>query len=241
MSARPPSPKLPTHPRWNEVWKDILGGGNKRWKDGEEINNFEVAYNLLVEEGVLSAASQPSSIFVPLCGDCRFVHYAHSRGNSVAGLDGVGAALETLRKQFEKGPSFERSDIKEGGVVFTGSDGRITTIQADLFTTPFITELNLERSFDLIYDKDAFGAIPPEDRAAYVKIMSRVCKAGGFVFIEGKFRKEEDPTLGPPFHLVTEEIKKQWGAEGFKVLKHYESLYPLKNPEWRQQGWLLQM
>jgi hypothetical protein len=86
--------------------------------------------------------------------------------------------------------------------------------------------------FDVIYDKDAFGAIEPEQRASYVATVGSYLKPGGFLLLAG-CRRERDFDQGPPFDVPPSVVTDAWGAE-YKLLETHERLY---TPEKQVKPW----
>ena len=54
---------------WTGPWTDILAGGPRRWKDGEERANYEVVYNVLAGAAVFAAGRARTSFFFVSLGD----------------------------------------------------------------------------------------------------------------------------------------------------------------------------
>jgi hypothetical protein len=216
--------------RWGASWADILEGGQQKWKDGEQLNNFATVYELLSSEGCFTSVS---NVLVPLCGDCPFSKYAYEKGHSVCCVDAVEAALDKLKKDFNGVVFNERTS--DGTRISTSDDSRVQIYCGDFFACAALQPH--KGSINVVYDKDAFGAIDPSQREAYARVIGELAAPQSYVFVEGKSRSGIE---GPPFNLDEMAIREIWGKEGFHLVKHFPELYPLSHPSWKQQGFLLQ-
>ena len=124
----------------------------------------------------------------------------------------IKPALERLKKQFgEEEDQWEETTTPGGGKKFTYKKGRLTIYQGDMF----VIIDNLVGGVDVVVDKDAFGALPKEMRENYVNIITKYLKKGGVMVSETK-KKNIDVEKGPPFHLLEEDMKKEWERKGEK-------------------------
>jgi hypothetical protein len=203
---------------WSNTWKDILSGGSPRWIV-RDVNAKQQALANIAHYTSLSIPSSSNNqangiatlkIFCPLAGDDTFVHNAWSQGHSVTALDLVPAAVAAMRQQFgpdetdwtkeEDASNNKNNDM----VVWKHSSGRATLYQGDVLTRlP-----SLSGSFDAIYDKDSFGAIPESIRSSYCDRLAEYLTENGIVYIEVKNKSEDNPGRyqGPPFHLEKEDL-----------------------------------
>ena len=177
---------------------------------------------------------------MPLCGDCPFTWFTHSKGHRVTCVDAVDVALAKLQRDFgdhgvELLPTPSASPTRAR--VLRTADGSASIICADFFDLPAALD-PAGREFTVVYDKDAFGAIAPERRDAYARAVAAVCARGASIFVEGKAKAEAG---GPPFNLDVGVVERHWGAAGFELVEHFPSLYTLTNSAWKQQGFLLKL
>lgn len=82
---------------WVDIWKDILSGGAPRWKN-DEIFEFDTKHLELLREHLSSSSSSssPSSILVPMCGDCLFIKTSIQNGFKVVGIEYSHDAVQKL-------------------------------------------------------------------------------------------------------------------------------------------------
>jgi len=240
---------------WFEKWSNIAAGGIAGWKDGEHLLNHKVAYEFLATHNVpLSPA--PRTILVPLCGDSLFVPFAFSRGHRVVAIDLVPVAIQALQKRFPKDTQFSplapapTPDSKVQVTTTTatgdaaefqpegGAGAAAATLIAGDFLVPLPKEVLAKGSVDVVFDKDSFGALGPNERARYVPRVREYLKPGGFVLLECKW-KDTNRDAGPPYHVSQEMVKAEWVDAGFEVVGHQESFYPLNFDHMKQQCFLL--
>lgn len=209
---------------WSGAWASVPENEPVKWKDGESRKTYEHVYSLLVDQGALI---EPAAIFVPLCGDGKFLQYAHSKGNTVTGCDLVPVAIDRLKRQFQG--EFAESKDAAGSHEYVGE--RVRLVCGD------ILKFQVREKANLIYDKDAFGAIPVAMRPAYLDKIVQLCQPGTHVFLEVKF-KQTDQEHGPPFHFLRADVEKYYGERGFVLVSYNPSVYPLSNSSMNQQGFL---
>ena len=100
----------------------------------------------------------------------------------------------------------------------TDAGAAIHVLEADVLKSLDIA------SVDVLYDKDAFGALEPEDRDAYAAQMSRYARAGSTLLIAGKHRTH-NVDAGPPYNLPQSLIEKTWNAVGFDLVAVHDKLF----------------
>lgn len=235
---------------WAGTWQDMLGGGPKRWKDGEDAGNFQVALDAITSR----LGATELSILIPLAGDTPFVAFAWSQGHHVTALEKVPEAAEQLRKSFPEGTKwhvprqvgglelwevdtieFVGDPFESGLTLSAGSGPRARIYVGDAFE--FVPEL--ESGHDVSVDKDSFGAIPPARRNEYVQVMASYLKPGGVVYLEGKDKPEDQRDAGPPWHLEEGSLTTCWEPAGVKFVDTMGELYKLSRPGMRQISYWL--
>jgi hypothetical protein len=82
--------------QWNDMWKDIIDGGNARWKN-DELFDFDTKHLKLMQRHLPSDVDAKSvSILVPMCGDCKFIPTAMSHGFRLVGVEYARSGVEKL-------------------------------------------------------------------------------------------------------------------------------------------------
>lgn len=215
---------------WRDTWRDILAGGSPRWK----VDNLEYKERALQHIVEHSERKENLNILCPLVGDDQFVFQAFMRGHSVYAIDLVPEALAEIRKQFDNQDGWRREETETGsGVRWTHPSGQVVLLEGDILQR----RKELERQFDVVYDKDSFGALQKDLRSPYCERMSEWLKEDGIVYLEVK-NKDTGRENGPPFHIEEQDIMSSWGAS-FEYIKGIGEVYPLRMAGFAQMGHLL--
>lgn len=225
---------------WSDTWRDILSGGSKRWKvDDIEAKKKALAH---IMDATSSSPDTPLRILCPLAGDDPFVHYAWSQGHDVTAIDIVPDALKSMRSQFaenfdEEWSSFTTSSksLGVGTVVWRHNSGRATLYEGDML----MKRPELQASFDVIYDKDSFGALNIDMRQGYCRLLSELIKDDGVVYVEVK-NKESNREFGPPFHVEKDDLMDETNfGDAFDYVATLGEVYPLNMGGIKQMGHIL--
>jgi hypothetical protein len=226
---------------WSDTWSDILNGGSKRWKvDDIEAKKKALAHIIDATATVSSSDKTPLRILCPLAGDDPFVHYAWSQGHDVTAIDIVPDALKEMRSQFEENGADEdwsssESTNSKNGIVWKHKSGRATLFEGDML----MKRPELQSTFDVIYDKDSFGALNLDMRKTYCQRLSEYIKDDGVVYVEVK-NKETGREFGPPYHVEKEDLMEETSFGGaFEYVASLGEVYPLNMGSIRQMGHIL--
>ena len=205
---------------WSETWSDILAGGSKRWKV-DDIEAKETALSHITD--AVSSSDKPLRILCPLAGDDPFVHHAWSQGHDVTAIDIVPEALAVMRCQFGDNQDWSSTSQDGGGVIWKHKSGRAVLYEGDML----MKRPELHSSFDVVYDKDSFGALNLEMRRPYCQRLSEFVKDDGVVYVEVK-NKESGRDSGPPFHVEKDDLMAEtsYGA-AFEYVKSLGEVYQL--------------
>lgn len=225
--------KAPIKMGWSETWNDILSGGPKRWK----VDDIEAKQTALTHITGATSSDTPLRILCPLAGDDQFVHYAWSQGHDVTAIDIVPDALKAMRVQFGENDTEDWSSTSNngGGVVWKHKSGRATLYEGDIL----MKRPELQSSFDVVYDKDSFGALNLDMRRPYCQRLSEFVKSNGVVYVEVK-NKESGREFGPPYHVEKNDLMEETSFGGaFDYVKSLGEVYPLKMGGFKQVGHIL--
>lgn len=218
---------------WSSTWDDILAGGSKRWIVAE-IEHKQTALDHIHAH---TSSGKPLNILCPLAGDDLFVQHAWSQGHTVTAIDLVPAAVAAMRAQFGADGDWIKEEQDNEMVVWKHKSQRATLYQGDAFTE--LTEL--KSSFDVVYDKDSFGALDKHMREKFCERLADYTKEDGIVYIEVKNKPEGPPReQGPPFHLEKKDLMEKISfGTAFEHVKSLGSVYPLQMPGFSQMGHIL--
>lgn len=217
---------------WSSTWKDILDGGNPRWKitceeshekayahfrkhvlKGDDENNDDEVKNL--------------SVLCPLAGDDPFVRLLYQKGYSVTTIDLVAEAVEEMREGFGDDDSAWTKEESDGDTVWVHKSGRATLIVGDALKK----RSNLNNSFDAVYDKDSFGALSKDLRKPFCERIADYTKESAIVYLECKLKKglKGVDNAGPPFSLRQDDLMEanNYGSSKFEYVEGLGPVYDL--------------
>ncbi|KAL7539146.1 hypothetical protein ACHAXR_009048 [Thalassiosira sp. AJA248-18] len=220
---------------WKDTWRDIQSGGPKRWKvDDLEAKKIALAH---IVEHHGSSSDGPMRILCPLAGDDPFVHYAWSQGHDVTAIDIVPDALKALRSLFGGDMGDWTSESKKKSeLIWKHKSGRATFFEGDML----MKRPELLQSFDVIYDKDSFGALHLDMRPKFCERLSEFIKNDGTLYVEVKNKESGDKESGPPFHVEKHDLMESTSfGVSFEHVASLGEVYPLTIPGMKQTGHIL--
>jgi hypothetical protein len=183
--------------KWNGVWDRVVEGASLwKAPESAEKPCHIVSWNYLASKGHLGGDAKASDqydvsdvkavatanaaadvgrrrrkdrkrIFVPLGGDCAFICHAYDRGCNVTVVEWCAEPVARIAKRMEeRGQPLTATTVAGARgtdvTVHTSADGRVQFWQCALADCNAPVD-----SFDVVYDKDAFHAIPVADRVDY--------------------------------------------------------------------------
>ena len=138
-----------------------------------------------------------------------------------AALDlGTGPGTQAMALA-ERGFKVTATDISEAAVSRAQSIAKekgldISWKQDDIFNS----KLDLE--FDLVFDRGCFHVFPPERRHDYIRVVGRLIKPKGYLFL--KCFSHLQPGEEGPYRFTPEEIREIFSSQ-FKVCSVEETVY----------------
>lgn len=179
------------------------------WEKGEAGNQIENNYQFL-----LASIPTPKRVLIPLCGRSRSVIFFAQQGYHVVGCEFIDERIyDLLAKIKEALPhlSFKAEYTNCGGKIHRSHDNSIILVQADFFTH----DIPFAGTFDLVYDRAALVALPPDKHQCYSeKIASLVSKKGALLFFDVVERGEG----GPPFTVTKNDLVRLFPPEKFRII-----------------------
>ncbi|THV47563.1 hypothetical protein BGAL_0302g00050 [Botrytis galanthina] len=174
--------------KWDQLWKDNV----IPW-DNESPNPALI--DILNERDDLASKKADGSrkkALVAGCGKGYDVLLLSAMGYDAYGLDisetGLQGAKDTEKEKDGKGLYEPKDGIEKGNV---------TWIAGDFFKDDFLTVVNGEKSFDLIYDYTFGCALPPSLRPAWSKRYHELLSPEGrLICLE--FPTTKSPSIGGP-------------------------------------------
>ena len=236
--------------RWSTAWDDILSGGNPRWKiSSEECHNRAYEhFRRFVPVPIAEDDDKEKkviSVFCPLAGDDPFVPLLYKKGYHVTAIDLVPEAIEAMKKQFgdnddddsniwtkKESSSSDEDDNNDDDIIWTHKSGRVTLIVGDALKK----RSYLNNSFDAVYDKDSFGALPISMRKSFCSRISEYTKINGILYLECKLKQpapsgterngqdDDNGGQGPPFSLTRDDLMENDNYGGSNKFEYVEGL-----------------
>lgn len=111
------------------------------------------------------------------------------------------------KEELLSGNDDDDDDDDNGDVIWTHKSGRVTLIVGDVLKK----RPTLNNSFDAVYDKDSFGALPIELRAPFCARIAEYTKEQGIVYLECKLKKKKKQQKER--HTVTRNVE-NGGSDG---------------------------
>lgn len=189
---------------WQSRWRNE----KTRWHMQEVFPLLKTFWNKLpLEKG--------GTVLVPLCGKSLDLEWLVNQGHYVIGVDVSQKAIKALVQSHEE--RFEKS--AKGNLQCYKSESM------ELWCGDFF---KLQQSWlpaiDVIYDKAALIALPPEMRKAYVDSLKNLLQPHTQVFINC-FEYEQDEMPGPPFAVFREEMESHFGDQFYINSLYAHSLF----------------
>ena len=165
-----------------EYWAD-------RWQSGQIGFHMGRPHDLLLKHHDLIAKAH--RVYVPLCGKAKDLVWLRDHGHDVTGSELVPQAIAQLMADESLLPIHTHR-----GPFKLHITPKLTVLEGDALAI----DVDVAGSFDAVYDRAAFVALPAAMRAGYVASLLRVLKPGGHVFLIG-FVYDQAKIDGPPFSV----------------------------------------
>lgn len=234
---------------WAEYWGKIEADPqtNQFWRAGsEESHKVVTAFLLEAAKGeqLLSKAAAEGrrlTVLIPLSGDDPAAKAFLEAGCDVVCVEGVSRAVQALKTSLATGAEEQWSQRSSGPFTVWShqreSGNTATVLEGSLFDLEHHNPLPAHQVFDVLYDRDAFGAIEPATRPLYAKIVLSLFPEPrpAIFYVEAKFRTgERFDTEGPPYHVPLDALLLHY-ALPFQALP---DLYDKGPPDRRTKFWL---
>lgn len=167
---------------------------HERWKRNEIGFHRDSTHPALEEHWSRIAPRTSGPVLVPLCGKSLDMRWLAGQGHRVVGVELDRGAVEAFFETAGVAP-----DIDDTGPLRSYAAGPITIFAGDFF------EFELPGRFDLVYDRAALIALPPEMRPPYLERLAALLAPGA----RGLLITLEYPDTamqGPPFSVMPEEL-----------------------------------
>jgi thiopurine S-methyltransferase len=134
-------------------------------------------------------------VLVPLCGKTIDLDWLARQGHEVTGVELSALAAEQFHA--EQG---RQAEVTEEGPYTVHRSEHLRYLVGDVFDLP-----STGHTFDLIWDRAATVALPPELRSRYAKVLREVGSGGVLLLVT--FAYDEAVLTGPPFSVDAEAVR----------------------------------
>ncbi|MCC5914730.1 MAG: thiopurine S-methyltransferase [Balneolaceae bacterium] len=197
-----------------------------RWRKGNIGFHMPEGYPELKKQWKLLQFPTDTQIFVPLCGKSEDMIWLASRCKSVTGSEISEKAVHTFFSE----NGLEAESVRKGDFTIYRSNN-ITIWQGDFFKIP-PSEL---ADTDLIYDKAALVALPPETRKRYARRLSEIGTSSTAILLH-HFVYDQNDMNGPPFSVPEGEVEQLFG-DNYQIDElHIQSLNTENFKKFRNRG-----
>lgn len=186
-----------------------------RWKKEKTGWHMETVYPQLPKLWPQLNINKNAEVFVPLCGKSKDLDWLADQGCHVTGIDVSEKAIKSLIDNFSA--EFEK-EYRHGFTIYQSD--KIELWNGDFFKFP----AEDYSAPDLIYDKAAMIALPPDMRPAYAQKLLQISGHQTKIFLQ-TFEYDQNEMNGPPFSVPEKEIRKYFGEHFSLTLLHKESKF----------------
>ncbi|MCP1212770.1 thiopurine S-methyltransferase [Acetobacter okinawensis] len=193
-----------------------------KWKRNEIGFHALHAHPTMVAYFSGPCAPQGACVFVPLCGKSLDIHWLLKSNYRVIGVELSRLAVEQLFAELDIHPAI--SCLPSGVVVFEGPNIRIFV--ADIFSlTP-----DMLGSVDIVYDRAALVALPPQMAALYAHHLTYLTKSADQLLVCVEYDQER--LSGPPFAVMAQDVERYY-AQDYTIasIEHFPVANGIKGRE----------
>lgn len=172
-----------------------------KWRDGHLGWHRPSANQMLVTHLPALALAPDARVFVPLCGKTLDIGWLRRQGFRVAGAELVGHAVDELFDGLGLTPA-----VSEAGALEHRSAAGVDIFVGDLFA---LTRDALG-PVDVVYDRAALVALPPEMRPAYARHLAEITAGAPQLLVT--FDYDRAVMDGPPFSVQEREVRELYAG-----------------------------
>lgn len=175
---------------------------NSRWEKGNIGFHMDEVYPSLKHHWKSVPLQSISTVLVPLCGKSKDLIWLSEKTEKVIGSE----ISETAVQEFflENELTYTKTTFGDFSIYLSKN---IEIWQGNFFKLP---EWKIP-DIDLIYDKAALVALPPEMRKKYAKKVLKLISSHTHILLQ-HFIYNQNEMNGPPFSVAHNEIENLFGA-----------------------------
>ena len=166
-----------------------------RWKKDKTGFHMPGGYSALKSHWPKLTLPEAPAVLVPLCGKSADMIFMENQGAQVTGVEISEKAVRSFFKENDR--NFETDTFADFTI---RRSGNIQIWQGDFMKFP-----DSKADVDLIYDKAALVALPPEKRQSYADKLLSLAGPGTQILLH-HFMYPQQEMPGPPFSVGSAEI-----------------------------------
>ncbi|XP_070557157.1 probable thiopurine S-methyltransferase isoform X2 [Ptychodera flava] len=133
--------------KWQNRWLMGKIGFHKNYVNDYLIDNIDL----------LTGGKKGIKIFVPLCGKSIDLKWFADLGHDVTGLEFCDVAIKTFFEEQQMDYAVSQMENLKGGTIFKSKEHNIQVYCCDFFDF----SSSIAGQFDAVWDRLAFGGLPP--------------------------------------------------------------------------------
>ncbi|XP_070556921.1 probable thiopurine S-methyltransferase isoform X1 [Ptychodera flava] len=204
--------------KWQNRWLMGKIGFHKNYVNDYLIDNIDL----------LTGGKKGIKIFVPLCGKSIDLKWFADLGHDVTGLEFCDVAIKTFFEEQQMDYAVSQMENLKGGTIFKSKEHNIQVYCCDFFDF----SSSIAGQFDAVWDRLAFGGLPPCKHKQYSDILVSLMKPGAQCLM---LNNENDPTVmeGAPYHVPIEYMKEIFGDRcEIRTIQRGDSM----EDRWKKKG-----
>lgn len=146
----------------------------------------------------------PATVFLPLCGKTRDIHWLLGQGYAVIGAELSALAIDALFAELGVASEDETLEATKGPLV------RRTAANLTIFVGDILAlDAAMLGPVDAVYDRAALVALPPTMRTRYVPHLVALSRAAPQLLVT--FEYDQTMADGPPFSVGARDVQALYG------------------------------
>ncbi|WP_099825132.1 thiopurine S-methyltransferase [Oceaniglobus indicus] len=206
------------------------GFWHAKWDSGQIGFHQDRPNAMLVEHFPRLAVAAGASVFVPMCGKTRDIHWLLDHGYRVVGAE---LSEKAVRQLFDDLGQTPEATMVDGALRLSGP--RLTVHVGDIFAL----KAGDIGPVDAVFDRAALIALPDDMRLRYARHLGALSGHAPQILVTLTY--DQDAMDGPPFSVTADEVEQRYSdAYSIELLEQAEVSGGLKGriPA-TQTAWLL--
>lgn len=173
-----------------------------RWTEGKTGFHQNQFHEKLLQYFPSLQPQRDQKVLVPLCGKSKDMIWLQELGLQVHGFELYEKAVTDFFKENELTPPQVKTDPHF--VHYSSQDILISC--GDFF------KIDRSPRYDLVYDRAALVALPPQMRKDYAQVLAQVVKPRG-QYLLITYEYDQSKLEGPPFSVPESEVQELYGRD----------------------------